>query len=85
LAYLADRCKGVAVSSVQIPCRSGSPQAVFDDGAGAGVAGEPAGPWADAVVGAEITTLPAAAAVATIIIGAENLLRMMISPGLAVG
>jgi hypothetical protein len=37
-AYLAGRCKGVVVSSVQIPCRSGSPQVVFNDGAGAGVA-----------------------------------------------
>jgi hypothetical protein len=36
-AYLADRCRGVSVSSVQMPCRSGSPHGVFRTGAGAGV------------------------------------------------
>ena len=33
-AYLAGRCKGVSNSSVQIPCRSGSPQGAFGAGAG---------------------------------------------------
>ena len=30
---LGARCNGVSVSSVQMPCRSGSPQAVFRTGA----------------------------------------------------
>jgi hypothetical protein len=47
-------------------------------GAGAGFALETAGAWADAgVVVAE--TITAAAAMATIVIEPENLLRMMIS------
>ena len=33
-AYLAGRCSGVAVSSVQMPWRSGSPQGVFSAGGG---------------------------------------------------
>jgi hypothetical protein len=75
-AYLAGRCNGVVVSSVQMPCRSGSPHAVFGDGAG--IAPDAAGTWADAgVVGAEM--IAAAAAMATIIIEPENLLHMMIS------
>src|SRR4051812_34911329 len=34
-ANLGERCRGVSVSSVQIPCRSGSPQGVVSAGAGA--------------------------------------------------
>src|SRR5580693_5664142 len=35
LAYFGERCRGVSVSSVQIPCRSGSPHGVVNAGADA--------------------------------------------------
>ena len=34
-AYLGERCKGVSDSSVQMPCRSGSPHGVFSTVVGA--------------------------------------------------
>ena len=43
----AGRCNGVSVSSVQMPCRSGSPQGVFSDAAGA----VPEAVWLAAIVG----------------------------------
>jgi hypothetical protein len=79
-AYLAGRYKGVVVSSVQIPCRSGSPHGVFGDEDAAGGVPEAAEVCAEAgVIGAETTTLQATTAMATLIIESENFSRMMIS------
>jgi hypothetical protein len=63
-----------------MPCRSGSPQGVFSDGELAGVVPDAGKAWAKArVIGAEMTALPAATAMASPIIEPENFSRMMIS------
>src|ERR1700730_7533373 len=77
-AYLAGRCRGVSNSSVQMPCRSGSPQDVFS--AGTGVVTEAAGAWADVpVMDTEITAPTAVAAMATVIVKPEKRSSMMVS------
>src|ERR1700680_2502623 len=69
LAYLGERCRGVSDSSVQMPCRSGSPQGVFSAGASADVR----------LMDSEMTAPKAAAENATVITEPENLSRMMVS------
>src|SRR5262249_15487337 len=78
VAYLDERCRGVSVSSVQMPCRSGSPQGVVS--AGVGFVAEAAATCADdRVMDADTTTPTAAPATATVIIEPENFSRMMAS------
>src|SRR5262249_44167397 len=72
-AYLAERCSGVSVSSVQMPCKSGSPQGVFSAG---NDAVETVGAWAEVrVVDTEMAAL-ATPAMATVIIEAESRSRI---------
>src|SRR5215467_10605717 len=77
---LGERCRGVSVSSVQMPCRSGSPHGVINDGTGVGAVPETAGVWAEAgVTDTEMTAPTMVATLATVIIELESLSRMMIS------
>src|SRR5712671_3938359 len=79
-AYLAGRCRGVSNSSVQMPCRSGSPQEVFS----AGAVAEAAGAWADVpVMDADMAAPTAAATIATVIVEPEKRSSMIISFRLA--
>src|SRR6516165_9601280 len=75
LAYFGERCRGVSVSSVQIPCRSGSPHGVVNAGAGA-IAG---GAGACAAVGSIDPKMTAPDAVMTANIEPENLSHMIAS------
>ena len=68
----------MSVSSVQMPCRSGSPQGVFSAVAGAAVT-EAAGAWAATLVMDAAMPTPAAAAMATIIVERRIRSRMMIT------
>ena len=66
-AHGLERWNGVSVSTVQMPCRSGSPQGVFS--AEAGAVAEAAGACADVrEIDTAMTALPAAAATASEII-----------------
>src|SRR5260370_11887843 len=83
-AYLGERCKGVSDSSVQMACRSGSPHAVFNAdaevAAGAEVFAGTAGDCAEIrVMETEIVAATATVAIAAVIIGRENQVRMMFS------
>src|ERR1700738_2607796 len=75
LAYFGERCRGVSVWSVQMPCRSGSPHGVVNAGADAVVGGT--GAWAAlGPIGPKMTA-PDVAMTANI--EPENLSRMMAS------
>src|SRR5215469_6990163 len=69
LAYVGERWKGVSFSSVQMPCRSGSPHGVFSD-------------WPSACVRVITPALraPAAAtAIAAVMVNPESRSRMFVS------
>jgi hypothetical protein len=77
-AYLAGRCKGVSNSSVQMPCKSGSPQGDFS-AAAAGAVPEAAGPWASVPTTDKKITPTAAPAMENSLIEPKNISRMMVS------
>ena len=77
-AYLAERCRGVSVSSVQMPCRSGSPQGVFSAGARRR-AGSRRSLSRRPRDGHRNDGADSGPAMATVIIEPENLSRMMVS------